>query len=195
VTTVLPTLNIITFNSRSFPTETWDGTSWVAGTFNSGGFTSGSNMGFLNSTSCQNMAFTIYHEGWHAQQPSGLTGVVDTERDAYINAEQWSIGMGIPGQGTFTNRSTGGTQGFRQTVAGETVVDETSAETFVRQKYGGVSTIPGERVLRRVGAVQVEVMRATGVTYTRNANPGESVRGPITMPGQTTINPASWVCP
>lgn len=195
VTSVLPTFNIITFTSRKFPTEKWDGSKWVPGTFISGGFRQGKNMGFLNSTSCQDMAFTIYHEGWHAQQPSGLTGVVDTEKDAYINAEQWAINMGLPGQGNFTNKVTGGRESFRQTVAGETVVNETSAETFVRQKYGGVSAVPGERLLKRVGAVQVQVRRANGTTYIRNANPGESVRGPVSMPGQATISPSSWVCP
>src|SRR4030095_14301912 len=103
---VLPTFNIITFDSRTFPTETWDGSTWVSGTFRSGGFVSGTNMGFKNTIDCETFAFTVYHEGWHAQQPSGLTGVVDVEKDAYINAEQWSIAMGIPGQ-TFTDAATG----------------------------------------------------------------------------------------
>ncbi|MFL6211742.1 MAG: DUF4157 domain-containing protein [Pyrinomonadaceae bacterium] len=191
---VLPGFNIITFNSRTFPTETWDGAAWRPGTFVSGGFTSGTNMGFLNSTTCEEMALTIYHEGWHAQQASSLTGVVDTERDAYINTEQWSISMGVPGQ-TFRDRTTGTVRGLRTTRLGETVVDEPAAETLVRQSYGGVSATPGERVLRRVGATDVHVRRPDGTEYDRPANVGESVRGAVSMPGQHPINPADWNCP
>lgn len=191
---VLPSLNIITFDSRKFPTETWNGTTWVPGTFESGGFTSGTNMGFLNTTTCQEMALTIYHEGWHAQQPSSLTGVVDTEKDAYINTEQWSISAGLPGE-TFLDPSTGTIRSLRTTRAGETVVNEPAAERLVRLEYGGVSAIPGERVLSRVGASNVRVRRPNGSEYIRPARIGESVRGAVTMTNQHTIDPASWTCP
>jgi hypothetical protein len=194
VVSVLPTKNIITFDSRDFPTERWDGATWVAGSFHSGGFTSGNNLGFLNTTSCEDMALTIYHEGWHAQQPAGLTGVVDTEKDAYINTEQWSIAAGIPGQ-TFNDTVLGTTRGLRTTRNGETVVDESAAETLVRQGYGGVSATPGERVLSRVGADQVRVRRPNGSEYTRAAQVGDSVRGAVTMTNQHTIDPTTWVCP
>ncbi len=197
VENVLPRFNIITFNSRTFPVETWNGSMWVRSIFHSGGFRSGTDMGFLNSTTCQQFALTVYHEGWHAQQPRGLTGVVDVERDAYINAEQWSIAAGIPGV-TFsdTTRNPPRREDLRTRRSGETVVDEPATERLVRQKYGGVSSIPGERILRRIGASDVRVRRANGSEYTRAANPGESVRGAIpTMPGQRRINPADWNCP
>ncbi|MEX2566034.1 MAG: DUF4157 domain-containing protein [Cyclobacteriaceae bacterium] len=195
VENILPTFNIITFDSRTFPVETWDGSTWVTSTFTSGGFRGGTNMGFLNGVSCQEMAFVIYHEGWHGQQPAGLSGVVESERDAYINAEQWSIDIGIPGQGTFTNNATGSTESFRRTSGGETVVNEPAAETFVRQEYGGVSSVPGERILRRVGAIEVRVRRPNGTEYTRPAAVGESVRGAVTMTNMNPIDPANWVCP
>jgi hypothetical protein len=195
VENVLPTFNIITFDSRTFPIETWDGSTWVSSTFSSGGFRGGSNMGFLNAVSCQEMAFVIYHEGWHGQQPAGMTGVVESEKDAYVNAEQWSIDMGVPGQGTFTNDATGSTESFRTTSGGETVVNEPAAETFVRQEYGGVSSVPGERILRRVGATNVRVRRPNGTEYTRAAAVGESVRGSVTMTNMNPINRASWTCP
>ncbi|HWW77646.1 MAG TPA: DUF4157 domain-containing protein [Pyrinomonadaceae bacterium] len=192
---VLPTFHIITFDSRSFPTETFDGASWNPGTFHSGGFRSGTNMGFLNTTTCEQMAFTIYHEGWHGQQPASLSGVVESERDAYVNAEQWSISMGVPGQ-TFRDASAGGAvRGLRTTRGGETVVDEPAAERLVRQDYGGVSTTPGERILRRVGATNVEVLRPDGTRVTRPARPGESVRGAVAMTNMHPIAPASWRCP
>lgn len=195
VESVLPGFNIITFDSRSFPTETWDGSSWVGGTFSSGGFRRGTDMGFLNTTTCEAFAFTVYHEGWHGQQPSGLTGVVEVERDAYIHSEQWSISLGIPGQ-TFTDAATGSVEDLRRIGgAGETVVDEAAAERLVRQEYGGVSAIPGERVLSRVGATEVRVRRADGTEYTRPASVGESVRGPVTMTNQHAIDPADWDCP
>jgi hypothetical protein len=185
VENVLPGFNIITFDSRDFPTETWDGATWVPGTFHSGGFRGGTNMGFLNTTTCEEFAFTVYHEGWHGQQPSSLTGVVDTEKDAYINTEQWSIDMGIPGQGGL--RTTSGT--------GEEIVDEAASETLVRNDYGGVSSIPGERILHRVGPRNVRVRRANGTEYERPAAVGESVRGAVVMTNQLPIAPASWVCP
>jgi hypothetical protein len=141
------------------------------------------------------MAFVIYHEGWHGQQPAGMSGVVEMEKDAYVNAEQWSIDMGIPGQGTFRNRATGSTESFRTTVGGETVANESAAETFVRQEYGGVSSVPGERILRRVGATDVRVRRPNGTEYARAAAPGESVRGAVVMTNMNPINPASWTCP
>lgn len=192
---VLPTFNIITFDSRTFPIETWNGSTWVTSTFPSGGFRGGTNMGFLNTTTCQGMAFTIYHEGWHGQQPSSLTGVVESEKDAYINAEQWSIDIGLPGQGSFTNRVTGATENFRATRRGETAVNEPTAELFVRQEYGGVSATPGERILSRVGATDVLVRRPDGSQYTRPAAVGESVRGPVSMTNQRRIDPVNWVCP
>jgi len=194
VENVLPTYNIITFDSRTFPTEKWDGTTWVKGTFSSGGFTSGTNLGFKNTT-CERFAFTIYHEGWHAKQPSSLTGVVEVEKDAYIHAEQWSISAGIPGQ-TFTDRATGIVRGLRTTKAGETVVDIPAAEKLVRQEYGGVSALPGEIILNRVGTTNnVRVRRADTSEYTRPAKIGESVRGPVTMVKQRTIPPTDWKCP
>lgn len=193
VTSVLPTFNIITFDTREFPVQTWDGSTWVNSTFTSGGFRSGNNLGFKNTT-CERFAFTIYHEGWHAQQPSGLTGVVDVEKDAYVNTEQWSIDLGISGQ-TFRNRVTGNVEDLRTTVGGRTEVDEAAAETLVRQKYGGVSSTPGERLLRRVGATDVRVRRPDGSEYTRAAQAGESVRGAVVMTNQNPINPADWVCP
>jgi hypothetical protein len=191
---VLPTLHIVTFDSRTFPTERWDGTSWVPGTFTSGGFTNSSGLGFLNTATCEEMATTIYHEGWHAQQPSSLTGVVDTERDAYVNTEQWTIGMGLSGQ---TLDDPSGPQGLRTTRSGETVVDEPRTETLVRQNYGGVSSIAGERVIERVAAsaTDVRVMRPDGTLYVRPAHVGESVRGTVSMTGLSTIDPALWVCP
>jgi peptidoglycan hydrolase-like protein with peptidoglycan-binding domain len=185
VENVLPGFNIITFDSRTFPTETWDGATWVPGTFTSGGFRGGTSMGFLNTTSCEEFAFTIYHEGWHGQQPSSLTGVVDTETDAYVNTEQWSIDMGLPGQG-----------GLRTTAPnGEEVVDIPAAESLVRHDYGGVSSIPGERILHRVGPTNVRVRRADGTEYERPAAIGESVRGAVVMTNQTPISSGSWVCP
>jgi len=194
---VLPTFNIITFDSRDFPRQTWNGTTWISDTFHSGGFTNAGSrrMGFLNDTTCEEMAFTIYHEGWHGQQPTSLTGVVDSERDAYINAEQWSIAMGVPGQ-TFDDTSTGNpSQSLRTTRAGETIVDEPAAERLVRQGYAGVSSAPGETVLSRVGASDVRVQRPDGSEYNRPAQRGESVRGAVSMPNQRAITPSEWVCP
>jgi hypothetical protein len=103
--------------------------------------------------------------------------------------------MGVPGQGTFTNDATGSTESFRTTSGGETVVNEPAAETFVRQEYGGVSSVPGERILRRVGATNVRVRRPNGTEYTRAAAVGESVRGSVTMTNMNPINRASWTCP
>jgi hypothetical protein len=138
---------------------------------------------------------TVYHEGWHAKQPSGLTGVVDAEKDAYINTEQWSISLGVPGQ-TFTDAATGNDEDLRTTSgSGETIVDEPAAETLVRQEYGGVSSIPGESVLSRDGATDVLVRKADGTEYTRAASPGESVRGAVVMTNEKKIEPKDLVCP
>jgi hypothetical protein len=199
VESVLPTFSIVTFDSREFPVERWDGASWTTDTFTSGGFRSGTSMGFLNTTTCEGFALTVYHEGWHGQQPGSLTGVIDVERDAYINTEQWSISMGIPGQ-NFVSDATGVVTDLRTTSsAGETVVDEPAAEALVRQEYGGVSSAPGERILGRTGGTsdpQVRVRRPDGSEYLRNAVSGESFRaGPPVMTNLNPIDPANWTCP
>jgi hypothetical protein len=195
VENVLPTFDIVTFDSREFPVHTWDGTTWVESTFKSGGFRSDNDMGFLNTTTCEMMAFVIYHEGWHGQQPAGMTGVVESERDAYISGEQWSIDVGIPGKKDFVDKDTGATRSFRTTKASEPIVDEPAADTFVRQKYGGVSSAPGERILERVGSSDVKVLRLDGTLIVRPARPGESVRGDEVMTNLKTIDKATWVCP
>jgi hypothetical protein len=194
VTKVLPTFDIITFDKREFKVEKWGGAKWTSDTFTSGGFRGGKKMGFLNSTTCEEMAFTIYHEGWHGQQPSTMTGVVEVEKSAYIAAEQFSIDIGIPGQGTFINKATSGTESFRTKKGGETVVNEPAAETFVKQEYGGVSSVPGESIIARVGASDVKVRRPDGTEYTRPAAPDETVRHPVTMTGEKKIDPAEWKC-
>ena len=151
-------------------------------------------MGFLNTTNCQDFASTVYHEGWHAQQPSSLTGVVEVEKDAYVHSEQWMMALGLPGV-TFTDAATGTPEDLRTTSAtGETIVDVPAAERMVRQEYGGVSSIPGERVLSRVGATDVRVRRPDGSEYVRPAASGESVRGAVTMTNPHPIIPADWDC-
>jgi hypothetical protein len=195
VETVLPKFGVITFDSGIVPVETWDGSTWIGSALSIGGFRRGTEMGFLNTVSCEEMAFTIYHEGWHGQQPTSLTTVMDRERDAYINSEQWSIGMGIHGQGAVDNTTSGATENFRQTVNGEVVANEAAAETLVRQKYGGISSIPGERILSRVGAAEVRVRKPDGTEYTRAANIGESVTGEPILANKQAIAPADWDCP
>jgi hypothetical protein len=195
VENVLPTFDIVTFDSREFPVETWTGSKWKKSTFKSGGFRSGSRMGFKNTT-CERFALVIYHEGWHGLQASSLTGVVDVEKDAYTATEQWSIGMGIPGQ-TFEDKVTKKRRDLRKTSkSGETVVDESAAEALVKQKYGGVSSVPGERVLHRVvGTVSdVRVRRPNGSEYERPAAKGESVRGKVVMKNLKPIDKKKWKC-
>ena len=103
--------------------------------------------------------------------------------------------MGIPGQ-TFTDAATGNAEDLRTTSgSGETIVDEPAAETLVKQKYGGVSSVPGESVLSRVGATDVKVERPDGTEYTRAANAGESVRGAVVMTNEKKIAPTDWICP
>lgn len=201
VENVLPSFSIVTFDSRSFPIERWNAGSghWVSDTFHSGGFRGGTNMGFLNTTTCEQFALTVYHEGWHGQQPASPSGVVEVERDAYINTEQWSISLGVPGQ-TFTDTTTGTTADLRDTsISGETVVDEAAAERLVQQGYGGVSSVPGERILWRTGSLtdpNVRVRRSDGSEYERSAVDGESFRaGPPVMTNLTSISSASWSCP
>lgn len=192
---VLPKFNIITYDSRDYPVERWDGTAWDTDIITAGGFRSGTDMGFLNTVSCQAMAFTIYHEGWHAQQAASLKGTVERETNAYINAEQWSIDIGVPGQFDFENKATGKTESFRKKSGSTTEVNEAAAKTFVIQDYGGVSTLPGERVIARDGATNVRVRKADGSEYVRPAKPGESILGKPITASEKKVDPALWVCP
>ncbi len=195
VENILPTFTINTFDSRTYPTETWDGANWVTSIFDAGGYLFGTTIGLLNLRSCEDMASTIYHEGWHAQRPSALTGLAELEKDAYINTEQWSIDMRVPGGTPFTNKATGVSEDLRTTAGNETVVDEAAIETMIRQEYGGVSAVSGESILARVGATNVRVRRPNGSEYVRPARVGESVQGSATMTNPVRINPADWRCP
>jgi hypothetical protein len=191
---VLSTYNITTFDSREYPTEKWDGSKWVKGKMEVGGFRNSKDLGLLNKVTCEEMAFIIYHEGWHAKQPAKLTGKVERETNAYINAEQWSIDAGVPGQNDFTNEATGKTESFRTVSGSITEVNETAAETFVKQEYGGVSILPGEVVIERDGATNVKVRKPDGSEYIRAANTGESVVGtPVTV-NEKKISASDWVC-
>ena len=192
---VLPKFNIITFDSRDYPVEKWDGKTWDTDILTAGGFRSGTDMGLLNTVTCQEMAFIIYHEGWHAQQPTSMKGTVERETSAYINAEQWSIDIGVPGKEDFDNTATGKKESFRKKSGSTTEVNEASAKTFVKQEYGGVSTLPGETVIARDGATDVRVRKADGSEYVRPAKPGESVLGKPITANEKKIDPALWVCP
>ena len=192
---VLPKFNIITYDSRDYPVERWDGTTWDTDVISAGGFRNGTNMGFLNTVSCQEMALIIYHEGWHAPQPVSLKGTVERETNAYINAEQWSIDIGVPGQEDFENAATGKKESFRKKTGSTTEVNEAAAKTFVTQEYGGVSTLPGERVIARDGATDVRVRKADGSEYVRPAKPGESILGKPITKNEKKVDPALWVCP
>jgi hypothetical protein len=195
VTNVLSTYDIVTFSKRTRPTETWDGTNWIKGTFNSGGFNNQSSrkMGIDDSLSSERFAFTLYHEGWHAIQPSGLTTSQDVEFDSYVNTEQWSIDIGISGQ-KFKDKSTGKVEDLRKTKEGNTVVEENAAKKLVKQSYGD-SAVKGEEVLNKVGANQVRVQDSTGKIYIRNAKLGDRIMGAPSMTIKKTIDPKVWKCP
>jgi hypothetical protein len=194
---VLTTYSVTTFDSREYPTEKWDGTKWVKGKMEVGGYhNKGSKeLGLLNKVTCEEMAFIIYHEGFHALQPAKLTGRAEKEKNAYIIGEQWSIDIGLPGRSDFTNEATKKTESFRTTTGSTTEVNEAAAETFVKQEYGGVSSLPGEFVLERDGATNVKVRKADGTEYIRAAKVGESVTGTPVTAGVKSISKSDWVCP
>ncbi len=194
---LLPKFNITKFDSISVPQERWDGTQWITEEFKPRGLEDSKKMkmAFKKESTCERIAFAIYHEGWHAQQPSSLTGVMDLEKDAYISGEQWGISMGISGK-SFQDKTTKTERKLRTTApSGETIVDESAAEDLVHQRYGGVSSTAGEQVLARVGASDVQVMKPNGDKYVRPAKAGESVQGDPVIKNEENIDPKSWVCP
>ncbi len=186
VENIMPSKIVKTFTSRTFKVEKYDGTTWSSHTFNSGGFQGGNRIGLKDTVSCETFAFVVYHEGWHAIQGSEMDTVMEAENDAYTSGEQWSIDIGLPGHGA----------GLRKTGAkGKQEVDTAKVDSFVKSSYGGVSSVPGERVLSRVGASDVRVLKPDGTIYIRPAQNGDSVKHKPKMTGLKTLDPAKWTCP
>lgn len=193
---VMPSYSVETFDSRKFNVEKWNGKKWEKSTFYSGGYRNGKKkkMGLLNTTDCEQMAFIVYHEGWHAMQGKKLKTTLEREKDAYITSEQWSIDAGLKGK-RFRDKSANSVEDLRQKdKAGNDIVDDAAAERLVKQKYGGVSTVAGEKPIKRVGANKVKVLRKDGTVYIRKAKKADSVKSKAIMTNQKPIDPKNWDC-
>jgi hypothetical protein len=82
-----------------FEDDYFDGKKWTQKLFEAGGTMGQKEMTFLSNTSCASAATTIYHETWHAKQPTGMGWPHPAEDDAYYNTELWTIARGLPSQG------------------------------------------------------------------------------------------------
>lgn len=182
-------IRVKSFDSIFWDDLEWDGASWVVSPFPGGGYNTGREIGVLNDT-CEGMAETLYHEVLHANQPRRHRTTLQKESYAYRIGEEFSIAMGFAGDPTLRSTDAHGRE-----FADPAKVDA-SLQPGGGASYPGVSAAaPGEQILARVGADRVRVRRANGTIYTRLANVGEKVPGPI-----RTVNPAThprsgWVCP
>ena len=164
------------------------GPGWETDIFEGGGYenTRRKEIGMLGDGSCEEAAGTLYHEAFHAAQPSDLT-TRQSETRAYRYTEAWRIGLGLSGR-----------SGFRTTdpSTGRTDVDVGAVESFVESKYPGPTSTPGEEIIDREPGPQGDtvVQRPDSTTYTRPPQNGDRVPGPMKTSGEEHVDTGSWSC-
>ncbi|HEX6899534.1 MAG TPA: DUF4157 domain-containing protein [Thermoanaerobaculia bacterium] len=142
------------------------------------------------STSCPEVVERFIHEVRHLNQPS-TWDTLQKEKDAYTFGEDWAIKRGFPGR-----------QAFRKLdpKSQKEVTDTAKIEAYVKSRYSGISSTPGEVITGHD--------TATGETIVELPNGQEDRRSPqkgdshqdipktkAAFDNLPEIPPKSWVCP
>jgi hypothetical protein len=181
-------VTITTYDRIYFEDPYYDGTKWTTKHFEAGGTTSGTDINMLTSSSPEEDAATIFHEGTHTGQPSGMAWR-DKEYDAYTKEDGWRISHGLPPHDPSFRDPSGKT-------------NQAKIREFVDKEYPGVTAKPSsggppEQVVGKTPSGAALVRRADGSTYTRNPKRGDSFSGPenTVPPGGRKIDMNQLQCP
>jgi hypothetical protein len=185
-------VSITAYDRIYFDDPYFDGKRWTTRHFEAGGTTLGKDINMLRGGSGAQNAATIFHEGVHTGQPSGMAWR-DREYDAYAKEDQWRISHGLPPhQPNFRTKD----------AAGNEITNSAAIKAFVDQKYPGVTSKPSsggasEEVIGRTTGGKTVVRRANGTTYERAPRRGDSFPGPEnTVPaGGIPIDMNKLQCP
>jgi hypothetical protein len=185
-------VTITAYRRIYFEDPYYDGATWTTKHFEAGGTTAGTDINMILSSTPENNAATIYHEGIHTGQPARMKWR-DKEYQAYVEEDRWRIGHGLPPhEPSFRGKD----------ISGKPVTDEAAIRRFVDKKYPGVTATPSsgaapEQVIGRTKSGKTIVQRSDGSTYTRRPKKGDSYAGPeITEPpGGMPVNMSELACP
>jgi hypothetical protein len=185
-------VTITAYDRIYFDDPYYDGTRWTTRRFEAGGTTSGTHINMIRSSSAEENAATIYHEGIHTGQPRSMAWR-DKEYDAYIREDQWRISHGMaPHDPSFRTTDSAGRQ----------VTNPAGVQAFVDREYPGVTAASPtggapEQVIGRTGSGDTLVERSDGSTYSRPPRAGDSYAGPETTvpPGGVPVDMARLSCP
>lgn len=169
----------------------FDGKKWTTKHFEAGGTAGSNEILFVEGTSCEGAATTLYHEVWHAKQPVGMDWPHPAEDDAYYNTELWTIENGLPSQAHPPLRTVDG--------KGNIVPDKKAIKTHVDDSYPVQTTAPpGWRIrdFKKTPPQTKWTNTATGKSEWKASNKGDAMAGPQQTVGKETLVPAkSMKCP
>jgi peptidoglycan hydrolase-like protein with peptidoglycan-binding domain len=152
------------------------------------GYQIGSEIGVVNNLSCEKTAETLYHEVLHAEQPTTHSTTRKIESYAYSIGEEFSIAMGLKGRPNFRSPDQQGRE----------YADPTKVGDYVATEYPGVPAggEEGEIIGKADTYGDVRVKPPSGSEYTRKAEDGEKVDGPMPPPvNKKPIPTDGWTCP
>jgi len=187
----LPNLTVQKANQVTEFYWEYDGTRWVHKNRTRGAFSSVSQriIGLKTTQSCADAAQSVVHEVRHQNQPTTWT-VLERERDAYTFTEEWTIKRGLPGRPRFRQRIKG---------TKEETVSPDEIEKYVKRRYSGITTTPGDEIIDHNAAGETVVQRPDGTTYTRPPQAGDThqdvARTRANLAGLPEVDPTKWVCP
>lgn len=178
-------ITLKSFDRIYWADEEWDGSAWVPSHFEGGGYQDHANdeIGIINASN-ESVSQTLYHEILHAEQPTSQTTTLEKESYAYRIGEEMAISWGFSGR-----------PDLRETDAqGREYADDTKTNDFVSDAYPSVGGgAPGEEIVRKGPNLgEVIVRRPDNSTYTRQANAGEKVPGPIHLVGEQSHPRSVW---
>jgi len=170
-------VTIKAFDRIYFEDPYYDGTKWTTKHFEAGGTTSGTSINMIRDPDPTVNASTIFHEGVHTGQPSGMPWR-EKEYDAYVKEDRWRIDHNLPPSDP----------SFRTTdAAGHPVTNEAGIRAMVDRDYPGVTSTSAsghpEQVIGKTASGDSIVMRGDGTQYTRSPKAGDSFSGDeVTVP-------------
>ena len=142
------------------------GPGWETDIFEGGGYenTRRKEIGMLGDSSCEEAAGTLYHEAFHAAQPSDLT-TRQSETRAYRYTEAWRIGLGLSGRSGCRRRRSNDSNGRPRvrtprgpsgSVAGSskhvTATRSSLTESAAKDRYSGSRSFTSKRRTRDGGS-------------------------------------------
>jgi len=166
----------------------FDSSSWASTTVHPTGFSQHGTgtIGLVGRRPCAESVQTLVHEVRHQRQPAS-SSLFQSEVDAYVFAEKWTIQHGLPGRPALrtTDQATGAS-----------VPNQPAIEAHVRRRYGTPASAGGEQIVGHRHPDTTVLRQSNGSTRTRQSQAGDSyLAEPPTLVGQWRVPPFLWTCP